>query len=65
MLNEGTQVWRPMEAEKLKENIYKIESYPTYDPIDEELKFNQGDIVNCERRKFGDKELLVAISFAI
>ena len=37
--NEGTKVWRPMFAEKLDDETYKINVNNDYDPTDEKLKF--------------------------
>ena len=37
--NEGTKVWRPMFAEKLDDETYKINVNNDYDPMDEKLKF--------------------------
>ena len=60
LINEGTKVWRPMWADNLEGNEYRIKSYPTFDPLDEELQFTTGDIVICERQELNDGQCLVA-----
>ena len=62
LTNEGTNVWRPMWADNLEENMYRIKSYPTFDPADEELQFATGDIVICERQELDSGQCLVATS---
>ena len=59
--NEAVDVWRPMWAEKIEDNIYKIKSFSNYDPTDEELQFKTGDIVICEKQKKSEGQVLVAI----
>jgi len=62
LTNEGTKVWRPMWADNLEGNVYRIKSYPTFDPLDEELQFTTGDIVICERQELDNGQCLVATS---
>jgi len=64
LLNEGTNVWRPMEAQKIKENVYEIRFTPSHDPEDEELKYKVGEVVICERKKLSGEFVLVAINSA-
>jgi hypothetical protein len=59
--NEPVQVWRPMWADKIENNIYKIKSFSSYDATDEELQFKTGDIVICEKQKKSEGQVLVAI----
>lgn len=58
LLNEGTDVWRPVDAELIEENIYKILSKNT--DSSEEWQFSTNDIVECEDKIFqnGDKGLI-------
>jgi hypothetical protein len=49
MLNEGTDVWRPVEAEKENE-FFRI--LTVRDIEDEEWEFNTGDLVRCENKIF-------------
>jgi hypothetical protein len=60
LLNEGTDVWRPVEAEHLGGDLYRIAQEP---PADEEWPVRSGDIVRCKRKKFagGDIGLAVAV----
>lgn len=58
--NEGTKVWRPILAEKLEENIYKIKGYFEYDSEDEELEFLPGEIVICKIENLTGENVLVA-----
>ena len=61
LLNEGTQVWRPMWAEKLEENIYRVKTSVDYGQIDEELEFKPNEIVICEKRELSEGNHLVAM----
>lgn len=48
LLNEGTDVWRPVKARRLGETTYQIADDPV--PQDEEWSFQPGDIVVAEHR---------------
>lgn len=54
LLDEGTDVWRPVKAIQVKENIYKILS-ANPDPEDEIWQFNKGDFVRCESKPLSGK----------
>jgi len=61
--DEGTDVWRPVEAKHLVGDTYEILS-KNNNPEDEHWRFNKGDIVRCEARAFLNSrphECLVAI----
>jgi hypothetical protein len=61
LLNEGVEVWRPVEAELIEDGIYKILSVND-DPDNEAWQFQTGMIVRCENKTFSDGETkLVAI----
>ena len=49
LLDEGTHVWRPVQAEKLSDSLFRIISINP-DPKDEKWQFSTGDIVKCEER---------------
>lgn len=49
LLAEGTHVWRPVQAEKLSDNLFRIISINP-NPEDENWQFSAGDIVKCEER---------------
>ena len=51
LLNEGVNVWRPVEAVKHK-CFYRLISYNKND--DEEWEFNFNDLVICKKHKFSD-----------
>jgi hypothetical protein len=59
LLEEGTEVWRPVIAESLDNNLYKIISINKFD---ETWEFNTGQTVKCITKSFADgKSGLVAI----
>jgi len=59
LLDEGTDVWRPVEAERVSGSVFKIPS-TTQVPDDEEWMFKPGDVVLCELKKLADGKRLVA-----
>ena len=48
LIGEGTDVWRPVEAELLDDDVYRITS--SLDDPDEVWRFLPGELVRCERR---------------
>ena len=61
LLDEGTKVWRPVEALQVGPTQYRIESM-NRDPEDERWRFQQGDVVRCESFTFSEGEVgLVAV----
>ena len=63
LLIEGTEVWRPVTAEVIENQLFKITS-ENCDPGDEKWQFNTGDVVRCETRTLVDyspNECLVAV----
>jgi len=61
LLVEGTDVWRPVKAEKLGDKLFRIVSQNT-DSEDERWQFSTGDIVKCEERILSNsKKCLVAV----
>jgi hypothetical protein len=59
LLNEQVDVWRPVQAEHLRENLYKIIEQP-YDREDETWQFEPGDEVVCELIDSDDGRILAA-----
>ncbi len=60
MLNEGTEVWRPVEASHIAEETYRVEGQV---PADEEWAFSPGTLVHCEWKTFsGGDPGLTAVS---
>jgi hypothetical protein len=55
--NEGVDVWRPVEAEAVGANLYRILSSPTDDEL---WPVTQNEIVECEPRVLSAGEHLVA-----
>ncbi len=47
LLDEGVRVWRPVQAEHLQDNVYRIAAQP-YDRVTESWQFEPGDTVLCE-----------------
>ena len=56
---EGTVVWRPVNAERLRKNVYRIADQP-YDRETESWEFEPGDVVLCEMVESGDGRILAA-----
>ena len=53
LMDEGVEVWRPVEAEMIEDGIYRILS-TIDDPGDETWQFEYGMIVRCEYKRFSD-----------
>lgn len=63
MLDEGTDVWRPVQAIRLGETTYRIADDPV--PEDEAWVFQPGDVVVVEHRQGGAPETtLIAVARA-
>ena len=60
MLDEGTDVWRPVPAERLGETTYRLAVAPT--PEDETWIFQPGDIVVVEQRQSDNSLIAVALA---
>ena len=60
LLGEGTVVYRPVPAIKIKENLYMIQGKEIYDPDDEEWEFLPNTIVVVQNRELEGKNVLVA-----
>jgi hypothetical protein len=61
LLDEGVDVWRPVDAEIVAPDWYRILS-ENENPDDEHWQFGIGDVVRCERRRLPDGECLVAVA---
>lgn len=62
LADEGTDVWRPVQAHRLGETTYRIASHPV--PDDEAWTFQPGDIVVVERREGEVDQPLIAVAQA-
>jgi len=60
LLDEGTNVWRPVRAERVGETVYRILDQP-YDREDERWQFEPGDAVECEYIQPSGKRFLAAV----
>ena len=60
LLDEGSSSYRPVKAEKIKENIYRIIVGQPYDTEDEKWEFEPGQMVEVEEREFEGEILMVA-----
>jgi hypothetical protein len=58
LLNEGVQVWRPVDAEQISADVFKIVAQKD---VDEDWDFETGDLVTCEERTLSNGKALVAI----
>ncbi len=61
LLNEGTEVWRPVEAMKITDLGYMVTENA---PPDEEWAFHPGHILRCEERLVSEGTHLVAVAKA-
>jgi hypothetical protein len=59
LLDEGVDVWRPVQAKHLADDEYEIMSVNP-DPDDENWQFHSGDCVRCKLKRLHDGERLVA-----
>lgn len=57
LLDEGTDCWRPVSAERLSVGVYRIVGTK---PEDEIWRFQPGDVVRCKERQFSEGSGLVA-----
>jgi hypothetical protein len=52
LLEEGTDCWRPVQAERVASNTYRIVDQDI--PDDELWEFQPGDLVYCDFYRFSD-----------
>ncbi len=57
LLDEGTEVWRPVEAVYLVDDVFRITGSR---PEDESWEFQPGDAVHCEHHKLSGGKKLTA-----
>ncbi len=60
LLDEGTDVWRPVEAVHLRDDLYQIPADSTI-PETETWEFQPGQIVRCKKRRLTRGDALVAV----
>jgi hypothetical protein len=51
LLNEGVDVWRPVDASRLQGDVYRIGTENQH-PEDEEWEFGAGELIRCRERTF-------------
>jgi len=61
LLDEGVDVWRPVQAELLPNHRYRIVT-ENDSPKDEHWAFATGQVVRCIEREFDGEVALVAVS---
>lgn len=54
LMDEGTDVWRPVSAERVADEIYRVTSTPPDDT--ETWEFTTGDTVRCREQSFSSGE---------
>lgn len=64
LLDEGINVWRPTQAERLADGSYRVLPTPDYDPTDEVWEFPPDSRVICEMKRLSDGVMLTAVRFA-
>jgi hypothetical protein len=64
LLDEATDVWRPVPAEALGQRRYRLLPTDKYDPEDETWEFLPGTDAVCEPRQLSDGIHLVTIRAA-
>jgi hypothetical protein len=63
LLDEGVDVWRPVSAEQVGEDTYRIIGEAP-DPDDEKWEFLPGQLVRCRMQQLYEGEFLVAYEAA-
>lgn len=62
LIDEGTDCWRPVAAEQMQGNLYRILGRI---PDGERWRFQPGEVVRCEQRSFQDGDGLVAVELGL
>jgi hypothetical protein len=63
LLDEGTDAWRPVVAERFSKDTYRIIEL-TPDPDIERWEFASGELVRCRHQRLSGGECLVAYELA-
>jgi len=64
LLDEGTDVFRPTEAEYSDDGLYRLRPTADYDPADERWEFLPGAMVRCQIMNLYEGERLVVVALA-
>jgi hypothetical protein len=62
LLEEGTEVWRPAQAEPLGKMTARLLPAPNYEHQGERWEFPPGSTVKYERRMLSDERVFVAVT---
>ena len=63
LLDEGVDVWRPVQAERVRTGVFRILPMNP-DPEDERWEFPPGSVVRCEEREVSEGRALVAVALS-
>jgi hypothetical protein len=61
LLDEGTDVMRPVQAAKVVSGNFRLIEPTDYDPEYETWEFAPDSIVRCETRRVADQMILIAV----
>ena len=64
LLDEGVDVWRPTQGERLADGTYRVLPTPDYDPADETWQYPPGSRVVCEPRQMSGGTVIAAVRAA-
>jgi hypothetical protein len=62
LLDEGTEVYRPVHATKIADNAFLLEPTPHYDPEMERWEFPPNSVVTCELKELSNGVVLIAVA---
>jgi hypothetical protein len=62
LLDEGTDVMRPVQAERIRPGIFRLFEPVDYDPEYETWEFMPGSLVRCEIRHINNGAIFVAVA---
>jgi hypothetical protein len=61
LLDEGTDVMRPVQAERIRPEIFRLFEPADYDPEYETWEFVPGSLVRCEIRHINNEVIPVVV----
>lgn len=62
LLDEGVDVYRPVDAICLSDGCYQLKGFDIFDPEDEHWEYLPGNVVKATTKEFNGKSILIAIS---
>ena len=62
LLDEGTDCWRPTQAELVEAGIYRLLPTTNYNPDDESWEFLPGTLVRCQTLMLSEGSKVVAVA---